>query len=478
MSQLLAGRVDPLINGDLKSLALHAPFGDQTVLDAFVDDGPGVAARSEDRGHLAFRGRKREPAISRCRGGIGFLDDVVAEYRECGPSLADIGERRDRAQLIGALTDVHVHSRHCAAARLDHRERLACVDRGQLLPIADENELVHAERLGDAVELQHVAARDHRSLIDNKHAASERRARRLVSIRPLLRDKPLVGQHERGDRLRLDPRPLGKVGNHLVLKGKPHDHTPFSLRDTRDRLEHGRLSGARDALHNDRTIGGRKNHRRGRELARIEGPLGRVLEAARRGFRRDDRARRPPPFIDGREDRLLGLERLARRHHAPGPVGSRRDARNELSPVDERHDPALDTIDRDALQTEIERGLGERIDRPGCFPLAKDANRRCNGKLGPRRGGRGYRTGEAGVDEGIVGAEQPAEPLARRVDRVRYRAITLVENAVRGNEDGPRFGCRGERLAVETECGRPAGPIPVSAPHDPRRRAWDRATVS
>src|SRR3546814_1677822 len=73
---------------------------------------------------------------------------------------------------------------------------------------------------------------------------------------PLLFDKPLVGQHERGDRQRLDPRPLGKVGDHLVLKGKPHDHTPFSLRDTRDRLEHGRLSGARDALHHDRTIGG------------------------------------------------------------------------------------------------------------------------------------------------------------------------------------------------------------------------------
>src|SRR3546814_3526258 len=32
MSQLLAGRVNPLINGDLTSLALHAPFGDQTVL--------------------------------------------------------------------------------------------------------------------------------------------------------------------------------------------------------------------------------------------------------------------------------------------------------------------------------------------------------------------------------------------------------------------------------------------------------------
>src|SRR3546814_8500911 len=50
---------------------------------------------------------------------------------------------------------------------------------------------------------------------------------------PLLFDKPLVCQHERGDRQRLDPRPLGKVGDHLVLKGKPHDHTPFSLRDTR-----------------------------------------------------------------------------------------------------------------------------------------------------------------------------------------------------------------------------------------------------
>src|SRR3546814_17122813 len=61
-----------------------------------------------------------------------------------------------------------------------------------------------------------------------------------------------------------------------------------------------------------------------------------ILEAARRGFRRDDIARRPPPFIDGREDRLLGLERLACRHHATCPVGRRRDARAELPPVDAR----------------------------------------------------------------------------------------------------------------------------------------------
>src|SRR3546814_4691746 len=66
------------------------------------------------------------------------------------------------------------------------------------------------------------------------------------------------------------------------------------------------------------------------------------------------------------------------------------------------------------------------------------ANRRCNGKLGSGRGRGGDRAGEAGVDEGIVVAEQPAEPLARRVDRVRYRAITLLENAVRRSEDGPR----------------------------------------
>src|SRR3546814_10255202 len=92
-----------------------------------------------------------------------------------------------------------------------------------------------------------------------------------------------------------------------------------------------------------------------------------------------------PPLLDRREDRLLGLERLARRHHATCPVGRRRDARDELPPVDERPNPALDTLDRDALQTEIERGLGERIERPGCFPLAKDANRRYNGKLGSGR---------------------------------------------------------------------------------------------
>src|SRR3546814_19251262 len=114
-----------------------------------------------------------------------------------------------------------------------------------------------------------------------------------------------------------------------------------------------------------------------------------------------------------------------------------------------RSNPALDTLDRDALQTEIERGLGERIDRPGCFPLAKDANRRCNGKLRPARGRGGDRAGEAGVDEGLVGAEQTAEPLARRVDRVRYPATTLPENACSRREDGQRFGCRDGKRAVK-----------------------------
>src|SRR3546814_12061623 len=32
-------------------------------------------------------------------------------------------------------------------------------------------------------------------------------------------------------------------------------------------------------------------------------------------------------------------------------------------------------------------------------------------------------------------------------------------NAVRRSEDGPRFGCRDERLAVEAERGRSAGPF-------------------
>ena len=42
--------------------------------------------------------------------------------------VSDSRERRDGAELIRALPDILVHSRHRASTRLDERERLAGVD--------------------------------------------------------------------------------------------------------------------------------------------------------------------------------------------------------------------------------------------------------------------------------------------------------------------------------------------------------------
>src|SRR3546814_2115345 len=76
---------------------------------ALIDHRARVAARRKDGGRVALRLRQREPHVG-CRDGrLGTLDDPVAEDLHGRTRLSDIGERGNRAQLVGPLTDILVH---------------------------------------------------------------------------------------------------------------------------------------------------------------------------------------------------------------------------------------------------------------------------------------------------------------------------------------------------------------------------------
>src|SRR3546814_1492497 len=102
--------------------------------------------------------------------------------------------------------------------------------------------------------LEHVIARDHRGLVDHQHGAGEIIPRRLVPRRRALGDKALMGEHEGGNRLRLDTRSFGQIRDHLVLESETGDRPAFRFRHPRDSLQHGRLTGTRDALNRDDAI--------------------------------------------------------------------------------------------------------------------------------------------------------------------------------------------------------------------------------
>src|SRR3546814_8118145 len=123
-----------------------------------------------------------------------------------------------------------------------------------LLPVADEDELVDAHRRADLVKLQHIACRDHRGLVHEEHGAGEPFPRRFIARRVPFGDEALVGEDKGGDRLGLDAGALGEIADHFVLERETPDRTAFGLRDARDRLQHRGLARARLSLDRDRAI--------------------------------------------------------------------------------------------------------------------------------------------------------------------------------------------------------------------------------
>lgn len=180
------------------------------------------------------------------------------------------------------------------------------------------------------MEREHVVGRDHRGLIDDEHRAGERGAGFVVCGAPGL-NVALVGEDERGDRLGLDARPFREIGDHLVLEGKARDSAALGLRDARDRLQHGRLTGPGDALDHDSPVVGGQDQRRRAELAGVELPVSRRLEPVWRVLRGEDGRGAPPAFLNRVQDPLLGAKRFLGGDQ-PGPrVADPRLARDQLA---------------------------------------------------------------------------------------------------------------------------------------------------
>lgn len=447
----------------MNPLAAHAPLGRKPVLNALIDDSARGAARREHRRRLPIGGREAEPHFCCVQGRALVLDDAVAEHLHRVARFADIGQGRDGAQLIGALADVLVHARHGSPARLDERERLAGIDRGELLPVANENELVDAQRSRDLMELQHVVARHHRGLVDDEHLAAEDGPRLLIGVALPVRDVPLVGKNEGGDGLGLDPGALGEVRHHLVLEGEARDGPPLRLGDPRDRLQHGRLAGARNALHHHRPVLRRDDQSGGGELPGVELAIRMCLQALGSLVGRNHRGGSALPLLHRLEDALLGPEGLLRGYHAGPGVAHSRLARDQLATFHELSDPPLDMVDRDALQTEIESGLAELVDVEGSFTLGKHADGGRNSQLRTGFCRRMGHPSQAPIDERIVWLEDIAELVPGARQRLGYGAIAALESASRLALFGSCKRRLQQSLAIEAEGGRLLDPLASEA---------------
>src|SRR3546814_18628626 len=81
---------------------------------------------------------------------------------------------------------------------------------------------------------------------------------------------------------------------------------------------------------------------------------------------------------------LLGSQGFLRGRHAPGPIRGGRDPGNELAVLHQPVDPPLDAFDGNTLQTKVERGLAELVDRPSRLTLGHYAHRRGDSRLRTR----------------------------------------------------------------------------------------------
>ncbi|MCY1170093.1 hypothetical protein D9M73_101540 [compost metagenome] len=261
-----------------------------------------------------------------------------------------------------------------------------------MLAVADQHEFVDAERLGDPVEHQHVVARDHRGLVDDKHGPCELRLRSLEPRRVALGHEPFVGENERGDRLALDAGTCRKIGDHLVLESETENIAALTLGDPGDRLQHRRFAGAGDALNGDGAILRRQDQRGRGKLPGIERAIRGRLQPCGRIGGLDDRSGFSRTGLDCLEDALFGAERLLRGDHAHAFVAGADDAGDQLPVLDQLADAVLDGVDRDALQSQIERGLRQQVDVECRLAFGKDPDGGRDGEL--RAGCRG-RLGDA-----------------------------------------------------------------------------------
>src|SRR3546814_13863260 len=100
-----------------------------------------------------------------------------------------------------------------------------------------------------------------------------------------------------------------------------------------------------------------------------------------------------------------------------------RDPGNELAVLNQPVDPPLDAFDGNTLQTKVERGLAELVDRPSRLAFGQYAHRRGDSELRTRFRRCLNRARERIVDPRIVRTEQRTHPVTGTVHSIDDRAI-------------------------------------------------------
>ena len=323
---------------------------------------------------------------------------------------ATVGERGDAAQLIRALAQVLVHALHGDPASLCQCERLARVDRGKLLTVADHHEAVDPKRIGDSDQMAHRCAADHRGFVEHEDRALEFVPGPFVALSPPRERMSGIGVDERRHRLRLDPRALAQIADHLVLKGEAQHLATFGFGNPGNAGDHGRLAGARDALHGNDPIGRGQRQRGSGHLPGVQCLVpGRVGQPHHHLVGRDDWFGSRLPRVDLGQDLRLSRERFGRgdmRHDPVDPVGLSRD---QLFVADEFADARVDLLGRDPCKPEIERSAGDLGHRKRRLTLLEDADSRGDRVLRAIfRGGQAEPV-EAAIDQRVAWAENAAD---------------------------------------------------------------------
>ena len=170
IAQLLARGADPhqRIDGERGLSQLAA--GPEPGLDRLVDRAAQMPPRGVNRGLLACRRGKRQPGL---RGGlraiVADLERMGLEERQRFVDVATLRGGLRVAQHFVAGADIAAHHCGLGARCLDHRERLARIDRAQLLAIADRREPAEFQHVGETDELLLVGIADHRGLVEQDH---------------------------------------------------------------------------------------------------------------------------------------------------------------------------------------------------------------------------------------------------------------------------------------------------------------------
>ena len=428
-------------------------LGNQSLADGGVDL---VAQRPRGRGHpgsISLFGREVQPVPRGLGSEIAVLDlpDVVAELGERGLHVA--GEARlDRSlQLRIALAEDVVHHRRGHPGGPELAERLPCLDRAELLLVADQHHARQAQRGRDAHEVANLLAGSERGFV---HHQDRLRVRGAELAQPGRRAPavgyPVMTREVALQGLRFD---AGLVLKRLRRRGRRREADgPVALAcgEHPEPLQHRRLASAGKTLHRDHPVGAGEDCLDRLFLTFVEAApvkLGLRDPAAHDGFLR--------PLARAHQRDGLGFPRQ-RRVRGPVPAVIETPRGMETALAFERRNRAFGRIDGDRARLAGKR-CGQQV--------GMTEHRLALGKV-PHRPGRRIARRPARTREQI----RPEQPALRLAGGGKHLAGREPE-ARRLTLPGPA-----QIVAVDVALGRPrqqrrAGRqmrIVLRVPHPPR----------